>query len=292
MLLATSMAPPLCGEAAVSLAFVLAAMPDHLYIKSRSLSARYTPIRSRGFMIPSVFSQFPAPAYRHARHGAGQGWHQLQSHRWPKPREPLGWLWHGGGTAPCPSGWAVGSRVTPAQHRASPGPGHLTREGIYRTLREAEPSLKERGLSLRESWLESGGAGDAPTAAQLGMHLVFPRVTWGETLCGILCCTCRHHTSEITGKIKTWKTIKRELPGKRIRIIWCLYEASVELQQARKEGLSGMSEWYTFSHYTPNFCLWTHCYSISEIFALAVLVLVLSDTKPLSLLLQWNYFLS
>lgn len=80
------------------------------------------------------------------------------------------------------------------------------------------------------------------------------------------------HMSETTGKIKTRKTtIKGELPGKRNRMICCLYEASVELQQVRKESLSGMSELHTFSYYKPDFCLWTHYHSICELFTPAVL---------------------
>lgn len=288
MLLATSMAPPLCGEAAVSLAFVLAAMPDHLYIKSRSLSARYTPIRSRGFMIPSVFSQFPAPAYRHARHGAGQGWHQLQSHRWPKPREPLGWH--------CPMSLRVGcgeqGHPCTAQSQPWAWPSHtrgdLSRPSWSWAISEGKRSQPERILAwIWRCW-------GCPHRCTIRDAPCFPSCYVGRNIVwDPLLHLQAPHMSEITGKIKTWKTtIKRELSGKRNRMIWCLYEASVELQQARKEGLSGMSELYTFSHYTPNSCLWTHCYSISEIFALAVLVLVLSDTKPLSLLLQWNYFLS
>lgn len=198
-----------------------------------------------------------------------------------------------GGTAPCVPREGCGEQEHPvqiAENRASPGlccvqglgtkQIHLTGEageGIIKTLYEAERSKGKRCLSLKESWLESERAGDAPTTAQLRMEFVFPRVTQGRTSCGILaqqmrCWTRRRHTSEITGKIKTWKTtIKGELPGERNRMVCCLYEASGEVQQVRKKSLSGRSELHTFSYYTPDFCWWTHCYSIWEILAPAVL---------------------
>lgn len=221
-------------------------------------------------MITSVFSQFPALACRHARHSAGQGRCELQRHQTPEShqaaRDTVLAL------PPCP---AVGSSSTP--HRASAelwalpwacclqGSGakqiHVTGQAgreIIDALYEAERCQKE---SIVSAWTNPGlnlNAGDAPTTAQLGMHLDFPAVTQAGTLCGILarqilCWTCRHHTSEIAGKTKT--TIQGERPGKRIRMICWLYEASVELQQVRKESLSGMSELLTFSYYTPDFCL-------------------------------------
>lgn len=236
-------------------------------------------------MIPSVFSQFPAFAYRRTRCRARATWTPeplLAKHLWA-----TSWLWHSGGTAPLPPvspSVGCGQQDQPCRAQSQPracclqGSGtkqiHLTGEGNYRRpLWGWAISEGKCCLSLRQSWLESESAsGDAPTTAQLGMHLVFPRYQ-GETLCGIraqqtLCCTCRYHTSEITGKIKTWKTtIKGELPGKRNGwLVFCM-----ELQQVRKESLNGKSESHTFSYYKPDFCLWTHCYSICELFAPAVL---------------------
>lgn len=54
-------------------------------------------------------------------------------------------------------------------------------------------------------------------------------------------------------------------------MICCLSEAGVELQQVRKERLSGKSQLQTPSCYTPDNCMPTHCYSIYEIFAPALL---------------------
>lgn len=94
MLLATSMAPPLCGEAAAFLAFVLPAMPNHLYIKSRSLSARYPLIRSHILWLHQCSASFlllPADT-----HGAGQGRCELQSHQTPESHQAAGtrcWHW-------------------------------------------------------------------------------------------------------------------------------------------------------------------------------------------------------
>lgn len=73
--------------------------------------------------------------------------------------------------------------------------------------------------------------------------------------------------------------------------ICCLYETDAELQQVKKERLSGTNELQMPSHYTPDNCVPTHCYSIYEVFAPAVLFpLVPSDIKSFSLLLKGNYF--
>lgn len=70
-----------------------------------------------------------------------------------------------------------------------------------------------------------------------------------------------------------------------------MYETGEELQQVRKERLSGVNELRMPSHYTPDDHVLTHCYSIYEIFAPPVLFpLVPSDMKTFSLLLKGNYF--
>lgn len=251
-------------------------------------------------MITSVFRQFPAfPTNTHARCWARatqtpepsmakhpwaiglaltQGWHCP-----PAPCVPQRGLW--------------GAGSLHAQHRANPGLCHDTLGLLLSGLRYQTHPSHRRGWREKLSMSFMKLSNLKRKVSQPERILAWIWKSWGcPHHCTIRdvpwffpCYTGKNivrdpstknplldlqapHMSEITGKIKTWETTtKEELPGKRSRMICCFYEASVELQQVRKERLSGMSELHTFSYYTPDFCLWTHCYSIREIFAPAVL---------------------
>lgn len=160
MLLGTSMAPPLCGEAAVFLAFVSPAMPNHLYIKSRSLSARYSLIRSRFLWLHQCSASFlllptatrgantmAIVGQTPASHGLAvtQGWHC------PLP--------------PVSPAWAVGSRSQPwallqlglllagLRYRTDPSPRRGCRGNYQRPLWSWAISKGKHCLSLKEPWI-------------------------------------------------------------------------------------------------------------------------------------------
>lgn len=183
-------------------------------------------------MITSVFSQFPAFAYKHARPGAGPG--PSLAKRSLSPGEPPGWLRHSAGTAPLPPSapaWAVGSGITPGRAQSQPwalprrlGPAacgaqvpnrSTSRSGWARKLSTpfTEPSnLRRKASSQPERVLAGIGKGWGCAhhcafrdALWFCSRYAGRNIVWDPSKANPWLDLQAPHTSEITGKIKNMK---------------------------------------------------------------------------------------
>lgn len=97
--------------------FCVTSNAQPLYIKSRALSARYTPIRSRFLWLHQCSASFLLCLQ--TRTALGKGGANTRAIVGPTPVSQ-GWLWHGVALPPVSPGWAVGSRSIPCGAQSQP----------------------------------------------------------------------------------------------------------------------------------------------------------------------------